>query len=164
VELAWNSYMARDYARSIEYAQRTLDMEAACSAAHLTLGLAYEQSGRLDEAVTACRVAYGRSGRNPAAAAALGHALAVGGEGREALALLDELRARAERGYVSPYCVALLHAGLGDAASAIASLQQALEAHDYWLVWMAREPRFDGLRDDPRFEDILLRMGLRAGG
>jgi TolB-like protein/tetratricopeptide (TPR) repeat protein len=162
VELAWNSYIARDYARSIEYARRTLDMEAACSAAHLTLGLAFEQSGRFAEAVTACRSAYRRSGRNPAAAAALGHALASGGERNEALALLGELRARAERGYVSPYCVALLHAGLDDAASALGCLRRALEAHDFWLVWVARDPRLDGLRGDPGFEDILVRIGLRA--
>jgi TolB-like protein/tetratricopeptide (TPR) repeat protein len=162
VELAWNSYMARDYARSIEYARRTLDMEAACSAAHLTLGLALEQSGRFAEAVTACRSAYRRSARNPAAAAALGHALASGGERNEALALLDEQRARAEQGYVSPYCLALLHAGLGDAASALGCLRRALEARDFWLVWMARDPRIDGLRGDPRFEDILDRIGLRA--
>jgi TolB-like protein/tetratricopeptide (TPR) repeat protein len=160
VELAWNSYMARDYARSIEYARLTLDMEAACSAAHLMLGLAYEQSGRLPEAIAACRVACERSGRNPAAAAALGHALAVGGERSEALALLDELSARAARGYVSPYCVALLHVGQGDAASALGCLQRGLEAHDFWLVWMAREPRLDGLRGDPRFDDILAQIGL----
>ena len=159
VELAWNSYMARDYVRSIEYARLTLAMEATCAAAHLTLGLALEQTGQHADAIAAFRTACERSGRNPAAAAALGHALA-GGERSEALALLDELTARAARGYVSPYCIALLHAGLGDADSALACLRQALDAHDFWLVWMVREPRFDTLRDDPRFGALADRIGL----
>lgn len=160
VELAWNSYMARDYPRSIEYALRTVDMEAACAAAHLTLGLAHEQAGRLDDAIAAFRIAYERSAGNPATVAALGHALAEVGERTEARALLDELTARAAHDYVSPYCVALLHAGLGDAESALACLQQAFEAHDFWLVWMAREPRFDAMRGYPRFKNLVARIGL----
>ena len=160
VELAWNSCMARDYVRSIEDARLTLEMEAACASAHLMLGLAQAQAEQSDAAIAAFRTASERSARNPAAIAALGHALAGAGERSEALALLDELTTRAARGYVSPYCNALLHAGLGDADSALAYLRQALEVHDFWLVWVAREPRFDILRGDPRFWDIADRIAL----
>ena len=160
VELAWNAYIARDYPRSTEYALRALEMESRFAAAHLMLGLVYEQSGRLEDAVATLRIAYERSGRNPAAVAALGHALAGAGHRTEAGALRDELNKRAADGYISPYCVALLHAGLGDGPAALACLEQAFEAHDFWLVWMAREPRFDGLREEPRFRDLVARIGL----
>jgi hypothetical protein len=56
--------------------------------------------------------------------------------------------------------VALLHAALGDADAAVACLQQAYDAHDFWLVWMAREPRLDCLRGDPRFRALVARVGL----
>jgi tetratricopeptide (TPR) repeat protein len=163
VELAWNAYMARDYPRAIEYARRTIEMEAGFAAAHLMLGLACEQSGRLDEAVAAVRTASERSAGNPAAAASLGHALAKAGRRAEALTLRDTLVARAACGYVSSCCVALLHTGLGDIDAALACLHQAYDAHDFWLVWMAREPRFDCLRAEPRFERLVNRIGLPSG-
>lgn len=160
VERAWIAYMVRDYPRAIEHARLTVAMEATCAAAHLMLGLAQEQSGRTGEAIAAYRTAHQHSGANPTVVAALGHLLGRAGERDEARTLLVELAGRTARGYVSPYCLALLHVGLGDGEAALASLQQAFEAHDFWLVWMAREPRFDGLRDDPRFVELAARVGL----
>jgi tetratricopeptide (TPR) repeat protein len=160
VELAWNSYMARQFDRSLDHALKTLEMEAALPAAHLVRGLACEQKGRWEEAIEAFGQARDGSGGNPATLAGLGHALARTGHGQEARVILDQLAARRQRGYASPYCSAIVAAGLGDADRALQLLEDAYDQHDFWLVWLAREPRLDGIHSDRRFRNLLARIGL----
>jgi len=73
---------------------------------------------------------------------------------------LEELRKISKGGYVSPYCFALVHAGLGEKEQAFHWLEEAVVTHDVWLVWLKAEPRFDNLRSDARFQDLLGRLGL----
>lgn len=160
MEVAWNLYMAREYDRAVEQSLKTLEMESDFSPAHYTLGLAYEQVARYEEAIAALQEARNTSGGNPVSLAALGHAYATAGRRREAMKTLNELRKISERSYVSPYWSAILYAGLGENAPAFEWLEKAYEERDVWLVWLKAEPRFDSLRSDPQFEDLLRRVGL----
>ena len=91
---------------------------------------------------------------------ALGHALAMSGRRGEAQAILDRLKTTKE--YVSPAELAILHVGLGDKEGAFASLERAYAAHDLQLQYLKVEQRYDSLRSDPRFQDLLRRVGLNS--
>ncbi len=159
-EVAWNLYMGGRFEEALACAKKTLEMEPGFSPALHTLGLACEQLSRFDEALDALELARRSSAENPASLAALGHAAAAAGRRPEATRILADLQDLSRRRYVSAYQCALIHSGLGDHRSALELLRCAVEERDVWLVWVKREPRFDPLHSDPRFEAILATMKL----
>ena len=66
-----------------------------------------------------------------------------------------------KRRYISPYLFAVVYVGLGDKDQAFAWLDKAYQDRSFWLIWLKFEPRFDSVRDDPRFQDLLRRIGLQ---
>jgi len=160
MEIAWHWFMARDYERALEQSFKTLEMEPLFTPAQHTLGLACEQMGKYDEAIAAFEKALTGSGGNPVPLAALTHVYAMAGRELEATKRLEDLRQLSQEAYVPPYWMALVHAGMGEKGVAFEWLAGAYEDRDVWLVWLKREPRFDVLRSDPRFEDLLRRIGL----
>jgi hypothetical protein len=70
------------------------------------------------------------------------------------------LKMAAERRYISPYSIAVIYLGLGDKEQAFAWLNRAYQERDNWLIYLNVEPRLDPLRSDPRFTDLLRRVGL----
>lgn len=162
MEVAWILYMAREYDGAVEQSVKTLDLEPNFVPALYTLGLAYEQMSKHEKALAALRKAREASGSNPASLAALGHAYASAGKRREAMKLLGELLKMSRQSYVSPYWLAILQAGLGEKDSGFEWLEKAYQERDVWLVWLKQEPRFDSLRSDSRFHDLVRRVGLPA--
>ena len=157
MEMAWILYMARDFQGAAEQSWRTLAMEPRFAPAQNTLGLAYQQMGMIEEAIVELDNARACSGEHPSAQAALAHAFAVAGRRAEAEILMDRLsRTRS----VSCYWLAVVHAALGAWDAAFASLREAYENREAWLVWLKVEPRFDPLREDARFVHLLRRIGL----
>ena len=73
--------------------------------------------------------------------------------------MLDELKERSRQRYVSWFYVAAIHAGLDEKDQAFACLEKAYAQHEQGLVVINREPMFDPLRSDPRFADLLRRIG-----
>ncbi len=160
MEGAWNLYMAREFEQSVEQSAKTLEIEPHFAPAHFTLGLAYEQMGEYKDAIQALEKTRDGSQGNPATLAGLGHAFAVAGQPGAALKILKELKEISKRTYVSPYALAIVYAGLCDHDRGFESLERAFRERDVWLVWLKREPRFDCLRSDTRFEDLLRRIGF----
>lgn len=80
------------------------------------------------------------------------------GEAHQVLRYLDSLRQGGE--YVTPYAVALVHAALGQKDSAFAALERGYRERTHWLVWLNRDSRWAALRDDPRFNALVRRIGL----
>jgi len=158
LESAWILYIARDFQGAAEQSRKTLAMEPRFAPAQNTLGLAYQQLGMIEEAIVELNNALTCSGNHPAAQAALAHALATAGRRREAEDALGLIK-RMSR-YVSPYWLSLVHIALEDWDEAFASLHKAHQERDAWLVWLKVEPRFDPLRADTRFDDLLYRVGL----
>ena len=154
-------YLARRHDQAIAQFRRTLELDAQFSEVHRFLGLAYEQKGMYQEAIAEFEQDLASAGRRPSALAALGHAYARAGREPEARRLLDELKALAAREYVSPYHVAVVYAGLGENLFALDWLERAYaERADDTLCYLKVEPRFDRLRQVPRFADLLRRLGL----
>jgi tetratricopeptide (TPR) repeat protein len=160
MEMAWNFFMAREYDRAIQQALRVTHLEPEFPSAQYILGLAREQKGRFAEARAAFEQSLAGSHRHASGLAALGHLSGVTGQTEEALRMLDELNDLASRRYVAPFWHAVLHTGLGDADAAIGHLERSCAQSDVWLVWVKTEPRLDSLRGQPRFQQLLRRVGF----
>ncbi|MEE8550276.1 MAG: hypothetical protein V3T08_03375, partial [Gemmatimonadota bacterium] len=115
-----------------------------------------------EEAIAAYRRAFelsdGFLGR-----AELGHVYGAMGRRAEALEMLEELEEEAKVGYVAPVQFAIVHAGLGNTDSAFVWLEEAYRQRDVTLRWRVLSPGLRELRSDPRFADLLRRLGLSAG-
>ena len=91
----------------------------------------------------------------------LGNAYAVSGKTAEAQKVLDHLKELSAHGWVAPYNVAVIYAGLGDKNQAFAVLEQAYKDRSYYMAtYLATAERLDNLRSDPRFADLRRRVGL----
>jgi TolB-like protein/Tfp pilus assembly protein PilF len=121
--------------------------------AYVVLGWALLGRGRSDSALVAFREA-SRLDNRPFTLAALGYALAVTGHEKQARATLQTLLDRVDREYVSPYDIATVYAGLGDADNTFKWLQRAALERSMFIVHVGWDSRFDRVRADPRFADL----------
>ena len=99
----------------------------------------------------------------PPSVALLAYAYAKSGDTTKAMAILEglmNLRKDPQTGYAPPFLVAYIHEGLGNTDAALDWLELAMEERDGWLIYLNSFPRFDSLRDEDRFRDILNRLHL----
>ncbi len=153
-------YYARQYDEAIAQLEKTVNLEPRYYNASLYLGQAYEQKKMYQKAIATFQKGMAQPERNPKLLASLGHAYAMAGEREKALKALDELREMSKHRYVSPYLFAVIYIGLGDKDQTFAWLEKAFQDRSFWLIWLNVEPKFDSLRDDGRFQDLLRRVGL----
>lgn len=151
-------YYAQRYDESIDKARAALVVDPGFWLAYLQMGAVYAQQGRYDEALASVERARRLSGGHPLPEALRGYVLARAGRRDQALAVIGALQAQGRRRYVSPAYVAAIHTGLGDADAALQWLERAYEGNDDWAVYLAVEPVFEPLRNDPRFIDLLARV------
>jgi hypothetical protein len=90
-------------------------------------------------------------------------AIAYGAAGKNAQAqmILEEFEEKARREYVSPYALAMAHMAVGDLDGTFAWLDKMYEERTPWLIWMNEHPRYDRLRGDPRFQQLLRKIGFK---
>jgi serine/threonine-protein kinase len=157
--LAYGYWFARQYDASIEQCKRALELNPTDANGHICLASPYRQKSMHKEAVTTVLEAIRIGGRQTRFLAHLGHSYAAAGEKTEALKIIDELKQIREQTYIDPGLIGIIYAGLGDVDGAMGWLEKAFEEHAYYLLW-AKSPDFDGLRSDPRFQDILRRMNF----
>jgi tetratricopeptide (TPR) repeat protein len=148
--------------KAIEEYCKALEIAPDFPQAHNGLGNAYEQKGMYDEAVAhfmAEKFAEATPA-SPEVLEAARRAYAESGiKGYWRRELSREIEA-AKRSYVSPIRFIAIYARLEDNDQVIAWLQKAYEERSAWLVFLAVEPRYDKLRSDLRFTDLLQRIGL----
>jgi tetratricopeptide (TPR) repeat protein len=152
-------YNARDYAGAIRQSLKTLELDSNFSRALFWLGLSYEQTARLPEAIRALERTVALA-PIPLYQAALGHAYAVAGERAKAQRILQSLLDRSRSGYVLWSDIAMLHAGLGEREHTLEALDRAFDAREPYMVFLNVDPRFDPYRNEPRFRDLVRRIGL----
>lgn len=157
---AWTYYFARQYDQAIEECRKTLEIDANFSWARYRLGQAYERKGMFDEAIAELQKAKQLSQGNNEISAALGHAYAVSGKKEEAQNILDELLQESEQGTCSPYDIGLIHAGFGEKDRAFHWLEKAYQELDSKIIHLQVDPRLEGLHSDPRFTELVQRLGL----
>ena len=143
------------YEEARRQVEKALEVDQTFGVAHLYLGYIYQQQpARRPEAIAELQRAVALMGEDAETHAALGHAYAAAGRTAEARKVLDRLRAPRAGGYVSPYFIALVQAGLGDRDHALAALYQAYKDRQPGMIFMRLDPRFASLRSDPRFTDL----------
>jgi tetratricopeptide (TPR) repeat protein len=156
--LGWAFYYARQYDQAIEQYQRTLEMDANFANARLRLGEAYEQKGMYKEAITEYQRAITLSRWNARMVGSLGHAYAATQRTDEARKVLEELTETSRQRYVSPITIAIIYIGLREKDEALGGLTKAYEERESGM--MLRNPQFESLRSDPRFDNLVRRIGL----
>jgi adenylate cyclase len=155
-------YLKRDFDAAIDQYAKALKIDPSFGPAHLWFGRPYLQKGMYPEAISEIRLAVSSSGGSTISLAVLAHALASAGRETEARKILSDLLERSRSRYLPSYWIALVYTGLGDIDQAMAWLERAYKERSSWFVWINVEPRYDRLRNDPRFASLLRRM--RLGG
>jgi serine/threonine-protein kinase len=160
-DVGYPFYYARQHDRAIEYFRRGLELDPNFFWGHLWIGQAYVEKKMYEEAIAEIQKAIGLSSGHARAIATLGYAYGVSGKRVEAQKVLDELKERSTRSYVSPYFIALIYTGLGENDQAFEWLEKAYNERHPYLTLIKVEPVFDSLRSDSRFADLLRRIGLK---
>jgi tetratricopeptide (TPR) repeat protein len=141
--------------------EKVLEMEPGFGAAHSILGLAHERSARYEEAIDEYQRSRELLGDNPMGRvnleAAIARVYAIWGKRNEAITALARI---AGRPGVSQYLVAEVHAALGERSRALDWLERAYEAHDTSLLNVKVNPVFEALHGDPKFGELVSRVGL----
>jgi TolB-like protein/Tfp pilus assembly protein PilF len=158
--LGWILLTARQNDQSVEQLRKTLEMDPNFVLTHHRLGLVYEQQGKYEEAIEEFKQVLKLTGGKPLGMAALAHAYASSGQRAEAQKILAELREQSKLRFVSPASVAAIYVALGDKDEGFVWLEKAEKARDGILARLKVDSRFDSLRSDPRFTDLMRRVGL----
>jgi tetratricopeptide (TPR) repeat protein len=130
--------------------------------AHYLLGWVYEERGEFGKAIEQFQRAL-KLDDTPMILAGLGYTYAVAGQRSSAQKILDELEGLSKKRYVSPYFIAIVHAGRGETDKALEWLEKASDDRSEMLAWLKVAPEVDRLRPDPRFASIMRRVGFATG-
>ena len=155
----WLLYYMRRHEEAIVELRKTLEIDPTFLHARLLLGQACAQNNRLNEAIAEFERAVHDSGENLYAMGFLGYAFGKAGQQAQAERQLAKLEELSKAKYVPPYCMALVWMGLGNKDQSFAWLERAYEERDHRLLFK-RDGIFDPLRSDPRFQDLLRRIGI----
>jgi tetratricopeptide (TPR) repeat protein len=162
--VGWFHLFAGDAGRAIELGEKNKFLYPGFPPAYVILGWAYEAAERHADAQEHYETSLDKE-YSPVALASLGHLQGKLGHRRKALATLKELNQLYERGsisYVPSYCRALVFAGLNEAEECLDALEHACEQHCDWLIHLAIERRWDPVRQNPRFRQLIQRVGVIA--
>lgn len=150
----------RDYAGLVDVSRRGVASDPNEWLEHHFLGMGLEGLGKRREAIPEYRKAVEMSHGDQDAVAALAHAYAADGRRAEAETMLRDLERKASDGYVSPYMIATIYAGLGNKDRAFEFLERACQERCWDIPWQIKaDVRIDNLRSDPRFH-VLRCVGL----
>lgn len=152
--------LARHYDEAEGRARRTVELDPSHTPPHLWLGRAYEETGRLEEALEEFQRAVAISGEAARFLSALGHGYALAGKSAETRKILAQLDEMAKQSYVSAYDFAVVHAGFRDKDVVFTWLEKAYQERSAWLALLKADSRFDPFRSDPRFQQFVTRLGL----
>jgi len=146
---------------ALEQLRETLEMNPHFAPAHQTLGWAYLNMGKRAEAIHEFQQALQLSGTDDTDLVLdLGFSYAAAGNREEARRILAKLKKLYERGLVPSGSIAILYGALGELDDAFAWLEKAYEERDPQLTYLKAGRRFEPLRHDPRFQQLVHRIGL----
>ena len=149
--------VARRFDEAIVELNKSIELDPIYGA-YISLGSAYAGKGMHLQAITAFEEAVRLGAKSSYVQICLGAAYARAGENKKAISILQRLEASTE--YVAPGELAILYEAIGDREKAIATLERGFAEHDLQLQHLKAETGFDSMHADPRFQDLLRRIGL----
>ena len=149
-------FLARRYDEAERQLRKTLELDPNFRVAHRTLGNVYDARGMYEKSIEE-----GLKGAPPEEIARVKKIFAASGIRGVWRDRLDELLEEAKREYVAPYAIGMLYARLDDNDKAFEWLEKAVEGRSIQFTYLLADPRYDNLRADPRFADLLRKVGLR---
>lgn len=149
-------FFARQPDMAIEQLKKTIEMERTFPLSHLFLAMAYRQKGMYEEAIKEIEEEAKLPGARRLFSAVLAYFYAVAGRRAEARAILQQLKSSSG----AEFEIALIHIGLGDTGQAFEWLEQAYNKRDQYLLYLKVDPNLDTLRSDPRFSNLVNKVGL----
>ena len=155
-------YELQDYPNLIESSRRSLLLDPNDWFQHFNLGVGYEATGRVQEAISEYQKARAISG-NSRSAVALAHAYSAAGKKAEAEKILHDLERKLKDTSASPYTMASIYAGLGENDKAFEFLEKAYSEKSFEVLGSLQSDLvLENLRSDPRFQTLLRRIGLKT--
>lgn len=152
----------RDYPALIDASRRGLLLEPSNPFQQYMLGVGYEGTGRLAEAISEYKKSVEMLPADSQMGVALAHAYSAVGKKVEAQKILRDLERKAKQNSASPYNMATIYAGLGESDKAFAFLEEAYAKRSIGFPsWLESDLTLDSLHSDPRFHDLLRRIGLK---
>ena len=160
MNIATTYYLRAEYDRAVRHLNRTMELEPNYMPIHFVLGCVYIQQKRWEEAIKEFQFIYKLDEEAYLAIGFMGYAHALAGQRAEAVTLLNVLRELSQRKYVSPYAMLVIHLALGPEERVFELLEELYKEHNDWLVWLKVSPELKPLHDNPRFENMLKRVGF----
>jgi TolB-like protein/DNA-binding winged helix-turn-helix (wHTH) protein/Flp pilus assembly protein TadD len=152
-------FMAGQYDKAIEEEKAALNLDPHRDRAHYWMGYSYEQKGMYTDAIAEYEKVLPNDDHS-IFLLALGRSFALAGDSRKAAEVRRKIEHFSGKGFVWPYDAALFYAASGDNDRAFEWLQRDQKERDGWLLFLKVDPRLSALRSDPRFRDLLRRVGL----
>ncbi len=153
-------HIARRYEDAVRRYRRVLETETAFAPGHYYIGISLQELGQFDEAIRHYERMIEIGGRNSLYLGALAHGYGRAGRTADAERVLAQITEMSQQRYMSPYCFVMAYDALGRVDDALQALEATLEERNAWMWFLPVEPRFDRLRDDPRFVAMVERHGL----
>ncbi len=157
-------YFAREYEKSVVHYRMALELDPRFDGAHTDLARSLEALGLFDEARAEYEEGRRLSGGVAGPSFGLAHLEAASGNRPEARRLLAELTEARSRRVVSAWGIAAVHASLGDVDEAFRWLDIAVQERASGLILLRVHPRLDPIRNDPRYGQLVRRVGLEGAG
>jgi serine/threonine-protein kinase len=153
-------YLRRDLGSALDQCDHAIELNPHFPQAYWILGLVQEQRGDFDESAAAFQRAITLAPESPRMHAALGRTFALSGKKEEAKQILKGLHDRADHRYDSPFDLASLYLALGDRECGFKWLAKAFQNRCFEVLSIKVDPRFDPFRDDPKFKELVIQLGL----
>jgi TolB-like protein/DNA-binding winged helix-turn-helix (wHTH) protein/Tfp pilus assembly protein PilF len=158
--LLWQYVEAKEYDRAMEVGKKIMQSEATDPVQYVLFADSYAGKGQFEQAVALLQKAISLSPTRTDPQATLAAVYARMGKANEARKILRRLEKPASSQYVSPIGIAMVYCALGEKERALESLEKAIEQHDASVCDLPTLPSVDPLRSDPRFQELLRRIGL----
>jgi serine/threonine-protein kinase len=155
-------YFAREYEKSVFHYRMAIELDPRFDGAHTGLARSLEALARFDEARAEYEEGRRMSGGVAGPSFGLAHLEAASGNEQEARRILAELTAARATRVVSAWGIAVLHASLGDVEEAFRWLEIAIQERSSGLILLRVHPRLDAIRQDPRYGELVRRLGLES--
>jgi len=159
-DMGFSFYYGGNYDPAIKELKASLQVDSNFLLAHLWLGRSYQAQKAYPDAINELKKTMKVSVNWPVALAAIGSAYAESGDKINAKIILDTMISLMPKKFVTAYGIALVYSALGEKEEAFLWLNKAFDERSNWLVWLKTDPRWNMIKSDKRFHEMVNRVGL----